>query len=627
MLNKQSISTLLRTFLIAGSACAIAACGGHGASDPGSALPPTSAGLDTPPPTTATLSTTTSTAPSVVQSANGNAFAPASITVSYPSAPAAGHVLIVAFWNNGNTSGGGITYKAPSGWSMVDANTKASYHTYEVFSHVVASGETGKYVFVPTYAQREHVWMAADIANTAGVDRHGSSYISGSAFKTPTVTPSQSNDLALAFDAPQTTGTWTNGSGWTRSNGPTSVWSGQTVYERLSSTAAIAQSATLSAASSGFAGIVLLKPGSGTTTATPVPQASPTSAPSAAPIASSTSAPVSAGVATYHGCPLYTANDWFTTNLVTGGSSYVPNTIDPNSANIINNIAANVGNINFNGNVNPAEETVNVDNETNVVADPQVQGLVYGWANDPYNDDPAPAHIPITSGTFFQEGTYSKCNISGGDCHVNVLDTVKCVEYETYKSGTYGNGVTGSWNGSTYWAEGGGVENLNHPYHIEPLAVTAADIPMMGTTDWGEDLQYQKASCQPNCAIPHILAFFLPQAGQANGGYVAPAGGEQHACSSYCTHPLPEGARLRLKSSYPCPSPTSYPQANLLCNQMKQYGIILNDFTGRLPNGGGVRLATSSNGTNPWNSSDYGQLLNNVHITNFDVMTLGTIHP
>jgi hypothetical protein len=58
---------------------------------------------------------------------------------------------------------------------------------------------------------------------------------------------------------------------------------------------------------------------------------------------------------------------------------------------------------------------------------------------------------------------------------------------------------------------------------------------------------------------------------------------------------------------------------------MKQYGIILDDFTG-LTNGGGVRLGTSSNGSDPWNSSDYNQLLGNVHITDFDVMTLGTIH-
>jgi hypothetical protein len=327
---------------------------------------------------------------------------------------------------------------------------------------------------------------------------------------------------------------------------------------------------------------------------------------------------------TYHGCPVFTPNDWFTTHLVTGRSAYVSHAVDPASVDIINNIAQ-LGDVDFAGNVNPAEAIVNIATATNVIARPQIRGLAYGFANNRYNDDPPPAHIPITSGTFYQEGTYKNCDISGGDCHVNVLDTVKCIEYETYKSGTYGNGITGSWNGSTYWAEGGGVQNLNHPYQIGRMTVTSADIPMMGTTDWGEDLRYQKRSCRPNCAIPHILAFFLPVAGDGNGGYVDPAAAHQRDCFMHCAHPLPEGARLRLRAAYPCPGPSSYPQANLLCNQMKQYGIILNDFTGVGPHAGGVRLGLSSDATNPWKADDYNRLLRRLHITDFDVMRLGKI--
>src|SRR5581483_1080753 len=109
-----------------------------------------------------------------------------------------------------------------------------------------------------------------------------------------------------------------------------------------------------------------------------------------------------------------------------------------------------------------------------------------------------------------------------------------------------------------------------------------------------------------------------------NGGYVAPAG-YGHACTSFCSYALPYGARLRLHASYPCPRVDSFPQAHLLCVQMKTYGIIFNDVTG-LRNGFGVRLGLSSDGTNPWRSSDYNELWRKIRITDFDVMRLGAIH-
>jgi hypothetical protein len=341
-------------------------------------------------------------------------------------------------------------------------------------------------------------------------------------------------------------------------------------------------------------------------------------------------APRDAKVYTYHGCPVFTANDWFTTNLVTGRGRYVPATVDPNSANIINNINANVGNIDFDrGWVRPTNEAVNLDDESPSWLLTPINGLKWGFANDPYNDDPPPYRIPVTNGTFYQEGT-DMCEQPGQDCHVIVLDTVKCVDYETFFKGSraYGNYRLRSWYDGSFWAAAGGVENLRHPYQIENINVTGAHISMMGTTDWGEDATtYDRASCRAtnSCVIPHIVAFLLPVAGQANGGYVDPAQGQQAKCSSFCTYPLPEGARLRLHSRYQCPPASSYPQANLLCNQLKQYGMILNDFTGG-PNIGGIRLGLSADGTNPWNRKDYGQLFKRIHVADFDVITLGTIH-
>jgi hypothetical protein len=626
MLNKESIFTFVRVGLIAGAAAVVAACsGGGGASSP---LPIANNSFQTASPVTQqtappVVQVTSTASPTPVQETSGSAYAPSSITVAYPAAPKAGDVLVVALWNNGQNSGAANTYTPPSGWSPVDQNTAHTYLSYQLFKHVVASGETGRYAFKPLAAEREHVWMAMDVANTTGVDKYANAYVSGTSYATPSLTPSSGGELALVFNMPDSLSSlsWSTPSGWTRKVGPTSVWSGEGIAQNVTSTSAVSETSTISSSSQGFAGVVLLKTTGSTSTpsptATPASTPRPNPTPTQAPTPSPTSSPTVHGQYAYHGCKVFTSNDWLTTNLVSGGSTYVTNTVDPNSANIIRNLTAAYGNIPFNYDVQPTLTVANIDTETNVKANPSISGLGYGFGNDPENDDPSPHHIPITSGTFYQEGTSTLC--SHGDCHVVVLDTVKCLDYETYRSGGY------SWNGSTYSAQGGGVENLNHPFNTEPDTVTAADIPMMGTADWGEDLAYQNSSCQPNCAIPHTLAVLMPIAGKALGGHVAPAY-YGITCTSYCTNKLPYGARLRLRSSYTCPSYSSYPQANLLCNQAKQYGWIFNDTVDSGTSGGGVRLADSANGTNPWKSSDYGVFLSNVKITDFDVMTLGTIH-
>jgi hypothetical protein len=64
-----------------------------------------------------------------------------------------------------------------------------------------------------------------------------------------------------------------------------------------------------------------------------------------------------------------------------------------------------------------------------------------------------------------------------------------------------------------------------------------------------------------------------------------------------------------------------YPQANMLCNQAKQYGWIFADTTAW--NGaGGVRLGLSSDGSNPWHRDDDDEFLGRVRLTDFDVMRL-----
>jgi hypothetical protein len=534
----------------------------------------------------------------------------------------------------------------------VNKNTATAYQTYEVFSHVVAAGESNSYVFKPQSAQREHVWIAAD-TTAASIDKSSNAFIKNvSAYTAPSVTPSRADELALAFNLPEagSTATWTNPAGWTRAAGPTSVWKGEALTRPISSTSAVSESATLSSAAWGFAGLVVLSPSTSSSTSsagTPAPTASPvasvkptatptvtpTTAPVGAPTAAPTAIPVAAGSASYHGCPLFAANDWFTTNLISGGSSYVPSTVDPNSASIISNLSnAYSSGLNFSKDSYPDQYAVNIDNESSSwFMTPVVHaGTWYGFYNDAFGDD-SNSNFPVTNGTFLQEGT-DGCTQSGGDCHVVVLDTVKCVDYEGF--GKNSSSQPQLWDNGKFVAEGGGVTNLRHAFNpAQRVQVTAAGLPLMGGTDWGEDeTTYNQSSCRTtnSCVIPHSVQFLLPNPNLGIHGYVAPATAETTPCSvgsSYCgsSNTLPYGARLRLKSSYACPSAASYPQANMLCNQAKQYGWIFADTTA-WSGAGGVRLGVSSNGSDPWNTSDINQFLGNVKLSNFDVMTLGTVH-
>ncbi len=236
--------------------------GSHGA------LPPTSVSHHTQ---------ANAAAASVVQWNSSDAYAASSIAVVFPSAPAVGDVLVVTFWNNGQNSGAANTYTPPGSWSLVDQNVSHTFAGYQTFSHIVATGETNRYVFTPQTAQRETVWIAVDVSNALGVDKGANAYISGgTSYTTPTVTPSQTGDLALAFNLPFTGSalTWSNPSTWTFGIGPTTTWRGESLYQSLSTSAPVSESSTLSAAAPGFSAIVLLS-----TSGAPPPPPTPTPVP------------------------------------------------------------------------------------------------------------------------------------------------------------------------------------------------------------------------------------------------------------------------------------------------------------------------------------------------------------
>jgi hypothetical protein len=318
---------------------------------------------------------------------------------------------------------------------------------------------------------------------------------------------------------------------------------------------------------------------------------------------------------------VYTLNDWFSTNLILGGSSYAVNSVDPNSDNIINNlVAANGGslllNINgFSSAVSKHSVPVNHDVTSNLTFYP-TSGFT--MQNDQYGDDNA-QQAPWES-TFLTQG-----GCSTGECHIDVLATDTCVDYETYASSPKNSYPID--NQGNYEAISGFVHNLNHPFNDQYAsyipAVTVGGIPLLGTDDIGEDASLP--------VINHIAYMVMPGSDGspvATGGHIAPAVGGAK-CSSHCSFELPVGARLRLNpAKYTCPNPVTNPQANHICVQLENYGMIFADRGA--PSGWyEVIVGPTASGGDAWNPTDLNAISTTgnagIPLQDFDVMTLGPI--
>jgi hypothetical protein len=297
---------------------------------------------------------------------------------------------------------------------------------------------------------------------------------------------------------------------------------------------------------------------------------------------------------------VYSAGDWFTTNLRTGRSSYVSSKVDPQSSEIISNFdtAYSSPQFNVNGTSVSVPSNAVVNRATYLTRTYTVSGTRI--LNDRYNDDPSNT-VP-----------WSNVFIIGGSEHAIVLNTQTCVTWELYGP---------RWNRASLSAANGYVHNLHYAfdtqYETDSNYITRAGIPMLGTLDVGED------AFAPS--INHIAYMLIPGSDNnsiAAGGYVAPATSGAR-CVRFCAHPLPFGARLLLNATkYTCPNARYYPQANKICVQLETYGAIIVDHDG--VDTYQIRLSETANGTNPWDASDVAAL-NGIPITDWDVMSLGTV--
>jgi hypothetical protein len=564
--------------------------------------------------------------------------------VHLSKAPVAGHVLVLFFEQN---KGAAFPYSGQVTWPTLASGSQWSYDggtTYTaILHHVVQSGETGTYTLnVGGTGSGHEDYMVTEVAGAsasnplnARVAHSEAAHTTSFNFGSSGITPTAAGTFPVAFFSAHSC---CNATSWS------SISSGWTVRDQngeyteeiatgpvQTGTAALNATATLSGQGSSYPGatdVVLLNPAS--TSATPAPASSPTAVPATpAPAPSSTPTSSSSGSPyTFKGVPIWTACDWYTTplNVTPSCSSYAVSTVDPNSAAILSNFSSHNGNPSTLS-VAGASASVALNTPFNTfttgqsgVANYTVSSCIYGCYNDPFNDDPAPGSmcssactwkIPYSS-SFKEQGG---CATVGNDCHNVVLNTTSGDEWETYDSNGY------AFNGSSYKAEVGAVHNVFRSLNSQLTSgPEAAQVPFIGCSTQGEDIT------QPS--INHVLCTGIPgsDAGpNASGGYVNPARGGNH-CSTNCTYTLPMGARLRLNpAKYTCPSASTHPQANKLCVAMEKYGLIVVDHDGANRTTFGPTLNPNSDGTSPWNASDVG-VLDGIPITDFDVMTLGTIH-
>jgi len=195
------------------------------------------------------------------------------------------------------------------------------------------------------------------------------------------------------------------------------------------------------------------------------------------------------------------------------------------------------------------------------------------------------------------------------DAHALVLDTSACRLYES--SGT-------TWSGSTLSADSGWSWDLTKPFAtlnavlgLSAPSGMASGLSMFAGAVKAEELQAG--------IINHALNFAPTRDSIAQWTFVAPAsdtGALPYNGSG--AYQILYGAHLRLHASYACPSS---PQAKAICVALKTYGMYLAD-TGSGENAlYGIEAQSGSSG---WNSSDLAAL-GNMHLTDFDVLSLPTI--
>lgn len=315
------------------------------------------------------------------------------------------------------------------------------------------------------------------------------------------------------------------------------------------------------------------------TSSDPTPTPKPTSAPTSTPAPTPT--PVTraaqASVATYDGCNVFTAGDYYNAP-VTNAS------VDSNSAAYIASMQQAGNTAGFFASTGVEKVNDATDATPMMTVQPQVS----------YHSFPVP--YPW-SPSFYIEPL--------GDAHAMVVQTQSCHLYESYGT-KYSGGVLSAYSGVNY--------DLSQPF--TPLAPGTPSSMASGLSFFAGMVKWEDYE---SGSIDHALNWAAPAHTVAQWLFVKPASDTDQLPFNGTGLQLPYGAHLRLKASF---STAGWgPEATAVANAMKTYGIYLADTDS---SSNALYFANASDGSDPWNSSDLAKL-GSITIGDFDVIALPTI--
>ena len=191
------------------------------------------------------------------------------------------------------------------------------------------------------------------------------------------------------------------------------------------------------------------------------------------------------------------------------------------------------------------------------------------------------------------------------DAHAMVVQRQACELYETYQT-TFSGGVLSAYSGA-HW-------NLRRPF--VPLAPGTPSAMASGLSLYAGMVRWEEVA---RGSIGHALNWAAPAGTVAQWSFVRPASDTDGLpFKGTGRYQLPYGARLRLRASFD--TSRFGPQSAAIARAMKTYGIYLAD-TARTDE---LYDALALDGSNHWSAADLAAL-GSIHITDFDVLSLGTI--
>ncbi|HTD24533.1 MAG TPA: plastocyanin/azurin family copper-binding protein [Terriglobales bacterium] len=280
-------------------------------------------------------------------------------------------------------------------------------------------------------------------------------------------------------------------------------------------------------------------------------------------------------------CPMFPANNVWNVDI----SNTVTYPVDPNSGNYLANMATGTG-------LHPDFGSfAGYGIPYNVVSSAQAKVLVNFSAGAPTESDNGP--YPIPSNPNIESNDLAACSspAGNGDCHILIVDKDACILYELDAAATQGPGSWTAFSGAIWSLKSNALRTDTW------TSGDAAGLPILPGL-----VRYDEVQAG---LINHALRFTMVNTQKA---HIYPA--RHDASSKLNTNLPPMGLRLRLKASTDISHFT--PQAKVIAQAMKTYGIILAD------NGSNWYISGASDPN--FDDNDLGALKTQLHGSDFEVV-------